>query len=305
MKYTIPAARTYAAGAEQLPRGFAGIAQSAQDFHLDVATCGAAPEEIRTAVMTGPMLIWVASGVALVEQRGGCERGIGTLLAKGRFLLLESPSLTRLSWHAASNVSATVMIVHIGKTLLGRAWQELYGDISLDLKLRDVSGSCDPILSSLLNLLHTTVSAQTYPDVFLLGVAQAMAAHIVICYGSGAAPEKSTRGGLPAHKLQRAFASMRSGLAEPFDLQLLAHEAGLSVFHFSRVFKQATGMPPSRYFVQLRIDEAKRLLSQTGHSIIDIAMSLGYSSPSHFSCVFRQIAGVAPSAYRDQAASAG
>lgn len=63
-------------------------------------------------------------------------------------------------------------------------------------------------------------------------------------------------------------------------------------------------MPPSRYFVQLRIDEAKRLLSETDHSIIDIGMALGYRSPSHFSCVFRQSAGMAPSAYRDRVAGA-
>jgi AraC family transcriptional regulator len=254
--------------------------------------------------MTGRMLVWVASGAVLVEQRGACERGIGTLLGKGRFLLLEAPALARVSWHAASAVPASTMVVHIGQPLLDRAARELYGDAPVDLKLRDVSASRDTILSSLLELLHTSAVAQTCPDVFLSGIAQAMAAHLVIGYASRATRETSVRGGLPAHKLQRSFASMRAGLAEPFDLQRLAREAGLSVFHFSRVFKQAAGMPPSRYFVQLRIDEAKRLLSETGDPIIAIGMALGYRSPSHFSCVFRQLAGVAPSAYRDQVAGA-
>lgn len=300
-----PSARMHAAEAGTSPPAHARIAQSAQDFHVDIATCGAAPEQIRTAVMTGPMLIWVGSGTILVEQRGACERGIGTLLAKGRFLLVESPALTRVSWHAASAAPASTMVVHIGQPLLDRAAQELYGDTPLELKLRDVSGSRDTILSSLLELLHATAVAQTFPDAFLSGIAQAMAAHLVIGYGSRASRANSVRGGLPAHKLRRSVTSMRAGLAEPFDLQQLAREAGLSVFHFSRVFKQATGMPPSRYFAQLRIDEAKRLLSETDHAIIDIGMALGYRSPSHFSCVFRQLAGVAPSAYRDRVASAG
>lgn len=53
---------------------------------------------------------------------------------------------------------------------------------------------------------------------------------------------------------------------------------------------------------QMRIDEVRRLLSQTDHSIIDVTMSVGYCSPSHFACVFRQLAGVTPSVQSKQAA---
>ena len=84
-------------------------------------------------------------------------------------------------------------------------------------------------------------------------------------------------------------------------MEALARQAGLSAFHFSRVFKEATGMSPSRYFVHLRMQKAHRLLSDTGYSIIDIALELGYRSPSHFSSVFRQVSGTTPSVYRHRA----
>jgi AraC family transcriptional regulator len=72
----------------------------------------------------------------------------------------------------------------------------------------------------------------------------------------------------------------------------------LSVFHFSRVFKQATGMAPSRYVARLPVEEARRLLCETERPVIDIGMELGYQSPSHFTQVFRQLTGVTPSTYR-------
>jgi AraC family transcriptional regulator len=91
---------------------------------------------------------------------------------------------------------------------------------------------------------------------------------------------------------------MREQLAQPFDLASMADLAELSEFHFSRVFKQSTGLSPSHYFIRLRMEEARRLLSETDDAIIDIALAVGYNSPSHFAAVFRKHAGVPPSTYR-------
>ena len=95
---------------------------------------------------------------------------------------------------------------------------------------------------------------------------------------------------------------MRERLTEPFDLEHLAGLAGLSTFHFSRAFKKASGVAPSRYFQRLRIEQAKHMLSGDDQSIIAIAMAVGFRSPSHFSQVFREVAGISPSEYRHRCA---
>lgn len=64
------------------------------------------------------------------------------------------------------------------------------------------------------------------------------------------------------------------------------------------MFKRATGLSPSQYFIRLRMSRARHLLLETDLSIIDIGLDVGYSSPSHFSQVFRREVGVTPSAYR-------
>lgn len=64
------------------------------------------------------------------------------------------------------------------------------------------------------------------------------------------------------------------------------------------MFKRATGLSPSQYFIGLRMAQARQLLLETPRSIIDIGLEVGYSSPSHFSQVFRREVGVTPSIYR-------
>lgn len=106
------------------------------------------------------------------------------------------------------------------------------------------------------------------------------------------------RSALPAFKLKRVVNLMEASLAEAFRLGDLAHEAGMSEYHFSRLFKRATGHSPSQYFIKLRMTKAKQLLLETEISVIDAGLDVGYSSASHFSQVFKREVGVSPSHYR-------
>ena len=145
--------------------------------------------------------------------------------------------------------------------------------------------------------LELTGSAEP-SEIYVQGIAQALAIHLVRAYGDDNLDVPRRRGSLPAFKLQRVARLMEAGLADRFRLQALASEVGLSPFHFSRVFKQSTGYSPSEYFIQLKITEARRLLMETEKSIVEIAPDLGYSSPSHFSQVFKKAVGVRPREYR-------
>lgn len=93
---------------------------------------------------------------------------------------------------------------------------------------------------------------------------------------------------------------MEAHLDEEFRLDELAREAGMSKFHFCRLFRKTTGLSPSRYFIRLRMEMARRLLRETSRSVIEVGLEVGYSSPSHFAQVFQREAGVPPSEYRRQ-----
>jgi AraC family transcriptional regulator len=73
----------------------------------------------------------------------------------------------------------------------------------------------------------------------------------------------------------------------------------LSPFHFSRVFKQATGMTPHQFVTRARMLHAQRLIRETSRSLIEIALEVGYTNPSHFAQVFRRVVGVTPTEFRN------
>jgi AraC family transcriptional regulator len=93
---------------------------------------------------------------------------------------------------------------------------------------------------------------------------------------------------------------MAEHLAEEFSLARLAVQAGMSEFHFNRLFKRATGVPPSQYQIRLRMDLARRLLRESQKSVIAVANDVGYSNPSHFAQLFRKETGLSPTIYRRQ-----
>ena len=106
--------------------------------------------------------------------------------------------------------------------------------------------------------------------------------------------------GLPGFKLKRVTDWMAEHMDEDFSLARLASQAGMSEFHFNRLFKRATGVPPSQYHIKLRLDAARRLLRETQKSVITFANEVGYSNPSHFAQLFRKDTGLSPTHYHRQ-----
>ena len=74
--------------------------------------------------------------------------------------------------------------------------------------------------------------------------------------------------------------------------------AGMSLFHFSRSFKQSTGLPPHQYILRRRIEHAKSLLKTNELGIAEIGQRLGFSDQSHFKMIFRKFVGATPLASR-------
>lgn len=90
---------------------------------------------------------------------------------------------------------------------------------------------------------------------------------------------------------------LHAQLAAPPSLEELAAAVNLSPFHFARVFRRATGMPPHTWLMQQRIAQARALL-QHGCLPVEVATQLGFADQSHLSRQFKQAYGVGPAAYR-------
>ena len=86
--------------------------------------------------------------------------------------------------------------------------------------------------------------------------------------------------------------------ASALRLHVVAREAGVHPVYLARAFREWFGCSPGEYLRQRRIESACASLAGTNHSITDIAMRAGFSSPSHFATAFHRAMGMTPSAYR-------
>jgi AraC family transcriptional regulator len=246
-----------------------------------------------------PLIVWVVSGEARVEERELGGTWMASEVGPGDFFLTTSPRPCELRWQARGQAPFRVLHLYLGLSLMQRAAADVVGPGATFNRLREVSGGADAVLTSLLGMLHEELLRLRSPStMFVQGLTHALAVHLVRNFASDAAQQPTPHGGLPAFKINRALSSMQSRLDEELDLHRLAREAGLSDAHFSRAFKKSTGFTPSQYLVRMRMELARRLLRETDRPVVQIGLDVGYSSPSHFAQVFRREVGVLPSEYR-------
>jgi AraC-like DNA-binding protein len=82
------------------------------------------------------------------------------------------------------------------------------------------------------------------------------------------------------------------------DLEAAAEQAGLSPFHFLRLFSGVLGVTPHQYLVRSRLRHAARHLADEERSITDIAYDVGFGDLSNFVRTFHRAAGVSPLKFR-------
>jgi AraC family transcriptional regulator len=81
-------------------------------------------------------------------------------------------------------------------------------------------------------------------------------------------------------------------------LEQMAEVAGLSVYHFARQFRTATGLPPHQFVIMRRVERAKQLLQGGDLSLAEVALHAGFSGQNVFCHHFKRLVGVTPRQFR-------
>ena len=95
-------------------------------------------------------------------------------------------------------------------------------------------------------------------------------------------------------KLIEAITLMEANIEEPMTIDELAKLVGISRRQLERLFQKYVNCVPTRYYMDLRLNCSRKLLLQTGKSIIDISIACGFVSPPHFSKCYRDYFGTPP-----------
>ncbi len=109
---------------------------------------------------------------------------------------------------------------------------------------------------------------------------------------------RASAGPVPKRAISRALDYVNDNLAGRLSLKELAGAAGYSPNHFTKLFKDATGLPPHRYVVGRRVEMARSLLEGTELSLAEVARMSGFASQSHMGRAVKALTGATPARLR-------
>lgn len=97
-----------------------------------------------------------------------------------------------------------------------------------------------------------------------------------------------SRLGIQNPRLLQIIELMEANIAEPLSLAEMAHMTLISRRHIERLFRHHLGRSPARYYLEVRLERARRLLRHSNLPIVEVAVASGFLSASHFSKRYRE-----------------
>ncbi|WP_328993215.1 AraC family transcriptional regulator [Kribbella sp. NBC_01245] len=236
------------------------------------------------------LVVLVTAGCAWMESKSGATWR-GSRYVRGQIGMTAPGRPTNLRWRAT--IPTETLHVYLPGGLMRTVAADLWGADSA-LPGADTLAVADPVLAQVV-LALADAAAAGIDDQYAEAAAHFLAVHLQTRHGGR--PDPLAPGKEDA-RVRRAIEIMRDNLHEPLTLADIAGEVWLSVYHFLRVFKAATGQTPRRYLTSLRVQAARKHLESDNASISQIAALCGFSSPSHFAAAFTRELGQSPTNYR-------
>ena len=140
------------------------------------------------------------------------------------------------------------------------------------------------------------------PDLYCNTVCRTLAVHLLLLDGRLNEADISRQIGneLTDRRLARVLDFISHHATQAISIDQLAREAGISRFHFVRLFKSKVGVAPHEYLTDLRLKRAALLLISSDLDIASIASTCGYQDASRFAQAFRKQFSSTPSTYRNE-----
>ncbi len=188
------------------------------------------------------------------------------------------------------------LLVSLAKQFVARAAHESGG--LDDYEIVPKFGADDDLMRSLmLGLKAEAENGREGSRAYAEALAATLAVHLVQKHSIRVSREPDQSGGLAKFQFCRVTDFIHEHLAEEIPLGKLAALAGISAFHFSRMFKKSTGLAPHQYLIRCRVKRAKELLLAPNASIAEVATKVGFCDQSHLAVHFKRVFGVTPKSF--------
>ena len=168
--------------------------------------------------------------------------------------------------------------------------------VELIPKFRERNPQIEQIIMMLYSEIHRGSSLGS--KLYIESLSNALAVSLLRDYSVKRTSLNLSSVGLSDSKLLLVTDYINDNIAAEFKLSDLANLAGISQFHFSRLFKKSVGISPQQYVIKQRVERAKSFLKNSQLSVAEIALLSGFNSHSHLGKYFRQFTGLTPKQYR-------
>jgi AraC family transcriptional regulator len=203
-----------------------------------------------------------------------------------------------ISHRSASCYRGEVLIIGLASAQLTRA-AEGWLDLDYHCLRPCFTLHLDPLILQLGLALKAELETNCGAGSLLVdSIANVLSIHLLQHYSTRQILANPVRGKLSVQQLHQVTEYIQGHLAQQIHLADLAQVTGLSQYYFSRMFRQSFGIPPYRYLLQQRIEQAKKLLRRQELSILEIAYQCGFANQSHFTKQFHKMTGVSPKIYQ-------
>lgn len=192
-----------------------------------------------------------------------------------------------------------VVLLHLPPTQLRTVAEEVFDADPSRVALVPEIAATDEIAGRLIGLLlQEATSPEPGLPLMVESLTQAVMVHVLRRHSTLAPHRPQPDKELSPGRTRRVVEHMKAHLDQPLSLADLAQAARLGPSRFVRAFRIATGQPPHRFLVRLRIEEACRLLEHTDLPVAEVGQRCGFDQPSHFGAMFRRLVGMAPGTWR-------
>ncbi|MHB0776744.1 GlxA family transcriptional regulator [Halomonas sp. WWR20] len=242
-----------------------------ETWHLDMLlVCGASP---MTDIPDRGLYVWLGRLARRGTLLGGIAGGVRVLARAG---VLEGYRAT-LPWQGAESFAREYPAVRISSQLF---------EIDRDRLTCGGGTAAMDMMMTLIGQQHGHALAERISEHFVCE-------RIRMADEPQHMPLRSRFKHAP-QSLVDAVMLMEANIEEPLTTHELAEHLGISRRQLERLFKKHLQAVPSRYYLNLRLQEARRLLRETERAVGDIALATGFSSGAHFSTAYRNHFGISP-----------
>ena len=260
-----------------------------EEHHWSNGSC-----EVNEDVKYVPHVITVNIGRSVTAQYRNAGRFRDVIKPKGAISLFPSqrPFFRRVG--SGENGASDFLYLALDPIFVSRAATDLefYRD---RVELIEKLGQTDPALHHIALALRAALQTRRSGDkMYGESLALALAVHLLRQYAGQPVEPPITPGGLSREKLMHAVDYIEDQLHEDLTIAEIARAVHMSPFHFTRLFKKATGQSPYRYVIQARAKRAKALLKSRKFSISEVAHQTGFADQSHLTHHVKKFYGVTP-----------